>query len=328
MSSGNEASWLLLITALATAEATPRMRIWRALKALGAASLRDGAYLLPDRPALQRRLTAIADDALRAGGTAQVLLVLADPAQEQAFKVLFDRSADYAEWTNAARALQAAAPVQEPGVLRRTHMTLQRQFEALVARDYFPGSAQQQASAVWQALETAITARLTPGEPQAHVGEVSALNRMDYQRRYWATRQHLGIDRTASAWLIQRFIDPQAQFIWLAQPGVERGEALGFDFDGAEFTHIGDRVTFEVLLASFGLDRDPALRRIGNLVHYLDVGGIPVSEAAGLATLLDGLRMQYPEDDHALLAQARPLFDMLYVAFGESGNGSGDIRDG
>lgn len=81
------------------------------------------------------------------------------------------------------------------------------------------------------------------------------------------------MDRLASAWLIGRFIDPSARFLWLASPDDCPDEALGFDFDGATFTHVEEKVTFETLLASFDLD-SPALLRLGKLVHYLDVGDI------------------------------------------------------
>jgi hypothetical protein len=93
------------------------------------------------------------------------------------------------------------------------------------------------------------------------------------KRAVWGTRQHLWVDRVASAWLITRFIDNEATFVWLAKPSDLPRGAVGFDFDGAEFTHVSELVTFEVLLASFGLDGDEALQRIGTMVHGLDVGG-------------------------------------------------------
>ncbi|MDO8704054.1 MAG: chromate resistance protein, partial [Sulfuricaulis sp.] len=90
--------------------------------------------------------------------------------------------------------------------------------------------------------------------------------------------------------------------------------ALGFDFDNAAFTHVGVRVTFEVLLASFGLDEDPALARLGGLVHYLDVGGVPVAEAAGLEMILNGARQQFVDDDK-FLKEASRTFDFLYTSY-------------
>jgi hypothetical protein len=94
----------------------------------------------------------------------------------------------------------------------------------------------------------------------------------------------------ASAWLIRRFIDRKAKFLWLDEAKRCPKRALGFDFDGATFTHVGGRVTFEVLAASFGLDADPALARIAAIVHFLDVGGVPVAEAPGIEAVLAGLR--------------------------------------
>jgi hypothetical protein len=120
----------------------------------------------------------------------------------------------------------------------------------------------------------------------------------------------------ACAWLIRRFIDPEARFLWLADPAgttpAPRG-ALGFDYDGARFTHVGSRVSFEVLAASFGLDADPRLQRIARAVHFLDIGGIPVPEAAGLEAVLSGLRAVHADDDQ-LTHAAAAVFDALYAA--------------
>jgi hypothetical protein len=100
----------------------------------------------------------------------------------------------------------------------------------------------------------------------------------------------------------------------LAAPDACPAEALGFDFDGAVFTHVGAKVTFEVLLTSFGLTKDAALNRLGALVHYLDVGGIPVLEAVGLETLISGMRQRWTGDDE-LLVETEKIFDAFYQAF-------------
>jgi hypothetical protein len=122
------------------------------------------------------------------------------------------------------------------------------------------------------------------------------------------------VDRVASAWLIRRFIDPQARFLWLAQPSDCPSEALGFDFDGAAFTHVGERVTFETLLASFSLEDDAALMRLAALVHQLDVGGDSVAEAAGFEAVMAGARERLDDDD-ALLAEIGTVLDSLYAHF-------------
>jgi hypothetical protein len=117
-----------------------------------------------------------------------------------------------------------------------------------------------------------------------------------------------------SAWLIRRFIDSRAKFVWLKHIKRIPKKALGFDFDGAEFSHVDSKVTFEVLLTSFGLDGDAGLTRMGRLVHFLDVGGIPVAEAQGLAAIVSGARSLQPDDDQLLLS-VTPALDSLYHTY-------------
>lgn len=121
------------------------------------------------------------------------------------------------------------------------------------------------------------------------------------------------MDRLASAWLIRRFIDPEARFLWLKSAADCPKKALGFDFDGASFSHVGARVTFETLLASFDLET-PALLRLGLLVHGLDVGGVLPPEAAGVERVLAGMRAAIADDDQLHLASAG-VFEGLLTAF-------------
>ena len=154
---------------------------------------------------------------------------------------------------------------------------------------------------------------LSPDEPLPVSGTVALLNRADYLGRVWATRRRPWVDRLASAWLIKRFIDPEANFLWLSSPADCPDHALGFDFDGAAFTHVADQVTFETLLASFGL-RQVALQRIAELVHYLDVGGHQPPAATGVECVLMGFRESHHNDDQLLLA-ANQVFDSLYTTY-------------
>lgn len=308
-------TWLALITSLPTRNATARMRIWRALKALGCAVLRDGVYLLPDHLSARTALQAQAAETLAAGGTAQVVEVRAvDPQQAAAFRALFDRTAEYTELKNAVDAFIRTLATLDAMAAKRTLGRLRRDFEAIVAIDYFPATAREQIAAELAQAEAAYQMHINPDEPHAAIGSIRRLPSAEYQNRTWATRRRLWVDRMASAWLIRRFIDRQPVFMWLERPQDCPQGALGFDFDGAAFTHIGNRVTFEVLLVSFGLEHDLALIRIGALVHYLDVGGIPVAEATGLEIVLKAMQTRCPDDD-ALLAEASRLFDDLYAAF-------------
>jgi len=191
---------------------------------------------------------------------------------------------------------------------------LVRRFEQVNRIDFFPGEAQRQTLSLLDDLRDAITRRMSPDEPTARQTDIPRLNRADYQGRTWATRARPWVDRLASAWLIRRFIDPSARIVWLASPSDCRNGWLGFDFDGAAFSHVGTKVTFETLLASFGLDSAPALVRLGKLVHCLDLGGLPVAEALGIESLLAGLRASEPDDD-ALLARACEIFDWLLKSY-------------
>jgi hypothetical protein len=127
----------------------------------------------------------------------------------------------------------------------------------------------------------------------------------------------LWIDRVASAWLIRRFIDPKAKFLWLKRVKDCPKRALGFDFDGAEFTHVDSKVTFEVLVCSFGLEEDAGLIRLGALVHHLDVGGIPIAEGPGFATIMAGAR-KLRSDDDSLLKAMTPVLDSLYAEYADA----------
>jgi hypothetical protein len=207
----------------------------------------------------------------------------------------------------------AVAKSDEPTARRRLNI-LRRDVAALAAIDFFPGSSREQLASALTGAEAAINAQFSPDEPHSVRRRMPARDRARYRAQTWATRARPWVDRIACAWLIRRFIDPQATFLWLKNPKDCPKRAHGFDFDGAEFSHVGTRVTFEVLAASFGLDRDRAIARLGTLVHYLDVGGIPVPEAAGFAAILAGARARQPNDDK-LLRHMSTVLDALYASY-------------
>ena len=287
------------------------MRIWRATKALGCASLRDGVWLLPTSDNTRARLETVADDTCKSGGEAWVLAIQTDPPQTAAFALLFDRSADYSAWLDELAQFDPLAT--DISATRKLLKNLAKRLSAIVETDYFPHPLQATAQARLATTEAALQARFATAEPNFQTGEPERLTLADFQGKTWATRRDLWVDRLASAWLIQRFIDPQARFCWLESTAACPAAALGFDFDGARFTHIGKRVTFETLLASFGLEQDVGLQRLGKLVHTLDVGG-NAPEAAGFALLLKGLKHRISDDD-ALLTAGSQMLDDFYYAF-------------
>lgn len=304
-------TWISLITSLPTENATARMRAWRSLKASGAAVLRDGVYLMPGRENCQYTLDAIAADVRAAEGMA--LVVRLEEPTDGNFVALFDRSTDFASLlADIASAREALTPETANEALKQARK-LRKAFTNLAAIDFFPGEAQKQADEALRDLEQRAAWALSPDEPHPINDAIARLNIEDYQGRVWATRRRPWVDRLACAWLIRRHIDPQAKLLWLAAPADCPADALGFDFDGAAFTHVGARVSFEVLLASFGLET-PALQRIGALVHFLDVGGVQPPEAVGIESALAGLRDTILDDDQ-LQALASAIFDGLQASF-------------
>lgn len=312
----SQATWVMLVASLTGRSPNPRMRLWRALKAAGAVAIRDGVYILPSREANWAFLRGQATEVTDAGGSAHVIpFTAADDTQEAELRQGFDRTALYAESVERLSHLTTGLPGLLEVEARRQLTALRRDVEGVAAIDFFPGPARDQAEGALRDAEQAINAQFSPDEPHPAHGAITHRNPTEHRGRRWATRRHLWVDRVASAWLIRRFIDPDAQFLWLASPADCPADTLGFDFDGATFTHVGPRVSFEVLAASFGLDNDPGLVRVGRLVHYLDVGGIPMADAAGFASVMTGARARRGDDDDGLLADMSVVLDSLYAAY-------------
>lgn len=302
---------ITLILSLPTENATVRMKAWRTLKSSGAAVLRDGVYLMPDLDKCRETLNAVATNVVAGGGMAYVLPI--EAPEDADFPQLFDRGEDYKNLLAEIEIVRNTLSIDTALDVLKQSRKLRKSFVNLVDIDFYPNEAQRQAEAGLQDLELSAARILSPDEPHAIDEAIQRLKISDYQDRIWATRQRPWVDRLASAWLIKRFIDPAAQLLWLVSANDCPVDALGFDFDGATFSHVGSRVTFEVLLESFGLEQ-AALKRIGALVHYLDVGGIQPPEASGIESVLAGLR-EAITDDYQLLAQASHVLNGLLTNF-------------
>jgi hypothetical protein len=307
-------TWLVLTATLPTRPSGLRFRVWRALKATGAGTLREGVYVLPEFARGAKTLRELERTIAGAGADAHLLVLQArDSAQAQTFRALFDRSALYAEFLQSVKEARGQIKKASGAELHKAPRSLRAEVQARQVNDFFPGKDRQKAAEALAALRREIEGQLAPDEPAATEAAVPPRAISDYQGRTWATRERPWIDRLATAWLVQRFIDKTPRFIWLTDAGRCPRSALDYAFDGTTFTHVGDKVTFEVLAQSFGVLDDPALQQLAGLVHYIDVGGIPVDEAPGFEMLIRGLQAQHAGDD-ALLAAAVPAFDACYVA--------------
>jgi hypothetical protein len=306
-----------LIMSLPAHDSTARMRVWRALKESGCAVLRDGVHVVPSGTPASAALKEIESDIRSTGGFAmRVELHLTSDEQKVEVRKLFDRRPEYAELLDRVKEARASLRRLGPRKARTLLDRLQRQFDRLSAIDFFAGSAKAQATDAIDAAMSDYRQIYARGEPRISRRRLRAFDRAKYQGRTWATRKNPWIDRLASAWLIKRFIDRAARFVWLERPSQLPRNAVGYDFDGAEFTHVGKRVTFEVLAETFRLDGDPALRQIGTAVHFLDVGGVSAPDAKGLETVLRGVKEKASDDD-ALHSEAMRIFDHFYSAYAE-----------
>lgn len=185
----------------------------------------------------------------------------------------------------------------------RTARVLRERFTALERIDFFPTSARTDTAVALLALEQAME-----GSAPLPSRLESPLNPASFHDRRWVTRPRPGVDRMASAWLIRRFIDRSATFAFVEDPGESD---VPFDMCAGDFSHEGNRCTFEVLADRFGLNTF-AVIKVGRLVHDLDMKdtkfGAP--EAPVVGRIVDGLRALYA-DDHTLLERGIDVFAAL-----------------
>ena len=306
-----------LVLSLPTRNSTLRMRLWRALKETGCGILRDGVYALP-HGADASALAKVEADIRASGGFAMTLELKARGADQLAeIRRLFERSADYGVLVSRIAETKASLPRLGARRAQTAIHRLERALAKLARIDFFPGEAKVQATTALGHLKAGYREMHGGGEPRFSQRALRKVHDGRYRKRIWATRKAPWVDRLASAWLIKRFIDREASFAWIARPSECPKKAVGFDFDGAQFTHVKNRVTFEVLLAAFGLEHDAALAKIGAAVHFLDVGGIPAPDAKALEAMLKGAKEKARGDD-ALLAEAMRVLDLLYSGYSTS----------
>jgi hypothetical protein len=308
-------SYAALVLSLPSKDKTVRMRIWRALHGIGCGVLRDGVYLLPAGAAQASSFADLESEVKAAGGIAMTVeLHLKTPTQRDRVRTLFDRTGEYASLVTrinaAGKTVVRMAQPRADALVNR----LRRSYREIVASDFYPGQAGKQAQDALARLESTVKGVFSSGEPQRVKGRIRRLDPEKYQGRVWATRKSPWIDRLASAWLIKRFIDRRARIKWIDRRRDRPKGALGFDFDGADFTHVGNKITFETLLASFGLDGDRALNQLAATIHFLDAGGIPVADASGLEMILKGARDNARTDDELILSAGK-VFDHVYSAY-------------
>jgi hypothetical protein len=324
----SKAPWLLLIHQLPAKPAYARVKVWRRLQALGAVIVKNAVYALPSNEETQEDFAWLAREIDELGGEAfvceaELVEGLGDADLRQMFVAA--RNEDYARVAGEARALVArldgAAGDGELADIANQTARLRKQLSEIAAIDFFEADGRDAAEQPIDRLEHHLSQgseAMTPqqGAPAAPAAGGAA------DSKIWVTREHVQIDRIASAWLVRRFIDPAARFKFVATRSyAPRANEVRFDMFEGEYTHEGDRCTFEVLLQRAGLD-DPALAAIGEIIHDIDLkdGKFAREETAGIRTLMSGIAAAH-RDDEQRLARGAAVLDDLYEYFKAAGPG-------
>jgi hypothetical protein len=285
------------------------------MRQLGAVAVKSSVYALPNRPEAREDFEWVRAEIVAGGGQATVFqastidTISGDDLRE-AFRR--DRDEDYRSLIRAVEKIMRAAGARrrpDPRALPKAARLWRDRLAEVEALDYFAAHGRDAARAAVDRLEALSAGSRTAA---AATSGNDAIDPAAFQRRRWLTRHRPGIDRMASAWLIRRFIDPHAVFAFARPDAPREPGVVTFDMFEGDFTHDGDRCTFEVLCARFGVD-EARVRDLAELVHDLDLKdarfGRP--EAAILGVLVEGLRQLHQKDDE-LLEQGISLFDALY----------------
>src|SRR6266516_338411 len=277
-------SWLLLIHQLPAKPAYLRVKIWRRLHGIGAVAVKNAVHALPMNDETQEDFEWLLREIREGGGEAFLCEArLIDGLSDEEVRALFDRARDL------AKLLRRNAKSDALAECRVQVARLRKRLAEVVAIDFFGAIGRETAEEMIRALEARLNEDVdVRGKDTA---PSAARPPETLRNRTWVTREGVYIDRIASAWLIRRFIDPQAQFKFVSGKGYRPKEGeLRFDMFEAEFTHEGDKCTFEVLLDRCGL-KDAALRAIAEIVHDVDLkdGKFGRTEVAGIRTLVEGI---------------------------------------
>lgn len=323
MSSESGTQWLVLFYQFPKGPDARRVKVWRRLQRVGAVAVKNSVYVLPQTDQSQEDLRWLLAELKSQGADGAILESrFVDGMTDQDVKDLFNaaRAADYRQLREEIDAVVSALPDGESHsetdreAVRRALARGRRRLSEIEAIDFFAAPGRDAVQEAMQALAVRTSARKSQGAPMETMTASPAFANL--KGRVWVTRRGVRVDRIASAWLIKRRIDPEARFKFVDSKTYSPSEhELRFDMFEAEFTHDGDRCTFEVLTAMAHPD-DAALQAIGEIVHDIDLKDAKFdrAETEGVATLLSGI-VAATEDDDRRLERGQALFDDLYRAF-------------
>jgi hypothetical protein len=319
----------LFVHQLPSTPSNLRVRTWRRLQQIGALPLKQAIYVLPDSPGAREDFEWLKTDVKSAGGEANVFAAdNVDSWSDDALVDEFRRVRQEAYGTLAReieRALGRHAAARRPRgtrapAIRRLVEVFAERLSAIEHIDFFGSAGRDRVTTLLRQLQDKASDRRRQAE---HPRTAAGADVQTYTNRLWVTRPRPGVDRMASAWLITRFVDPQARFDFVPDRESVPHSAVPFDMFGVEFSHQDEGCTFETLCAVFAI-QEPAVRRIAAIVHDLDLkdGRFAAHEAPTVGTVIEGMLLSIPADA-ALLAQGMALFESLYRAFEQSTRAAG-----
>jgi hypothetical protein len=321
MQPSDEGRWLLLIHQIPPKPNYLRVKIWRRLQRLGAVAIKNSVYALPKNDQTREDFQWVLREIIQGGGDGTLCEArLVDGVTDDQVEALFQsaREADYGQIAQDARRVAKTLPArtkllkEDKPQVQQDIARLKRRLDEIVAIDFFGALGREAATGLVNGLE----ARLPSSKAAPRSSEDEQPSRENLRGKTWVTRKGIHVDRMASAWLIRRFIDPDARFKFVPAKGYKPlGGELRFDMFEAEFTHEGDRCTMEVLIERVAL-QDAGLTRIAEIVHDIDLKdskfGYP--ETAGIERLIAGIAMSH-KDDETRLDRGAAVFDDLYGYF-------------
>jgi len=301
----NTSSWLLLLYGLPTKHATARVNLWRKLKKFGAVPLKTSAYVLPDEPVHYERFQWLAGQIQDGEGEATLIRVaeIEGMTNDRIAQLFNDaRSLEYKELSDTIQTTLKNQKKRDSVV--EGLEKYQRRFNEIKEIDYFHAPAGQDVEMLLRRLERVVM-------PKTGTTAAAKLDTANFVGKTWITRPRPGIDRAGSAWLIRKFIDSRAKFIFGMEPH-KHSHALPFDMVDVEFSHHGDDCTFETLVKRFGIT-DKAVLKIAEMVHDADLEDSKFQrcECIGINAVLDGWAKS-PISDSELLAKGVECFQGLY----------------
>lgn len=309
--------WLLLIYSLPLEASKERVRLWRKLKQLGSVTLKNSVYILPDTETFYENFQWLKQEVQSVHGEATLLKVdhIEDVGNEEIVELFTNqRDQNYTQIIRDCEGLirkleklsQKEPSIEQDIISKELHKIRQR-LKLIEEIDFFSAPLRTQANKLLEQCEKKLK-----GNIRGRKGKrLPSLTKKDFTNRKWVTRPRPHVDRLATAWLIRRFVDPKAKFIFASEKELPK-DATPFDMSGAELSHQGEDCTIETIVKAFGI-KDKTVWEIAKIVHDVDLRDekYGMRETQGIELILRGMMQTY-KNDHALLEAGINFFETLY----------------